>query len=209
MPYEGNEMPDVSSASLSTGPLPIMRPDRTALFLRMHAVQLNMHSNYSEQLEAQIFCQPCGEMDSKLRNKYRKILNSIDAYKVLVNLWKESEFVTDEALAEAGLCREYQGRDVTAHTLAVDLAQTTQQVSKMNSRVRMIGLSAASYNLVDRKLVYSTKALLKGTNLLHAFMSRLSAKNILALSDFAPLASTPTHSSPDSHSACADMGDKK
>jgi hypothetical protein len=160
-------------------------PNDVPLLLRAHALHLNMIANYIEQLEATIFCQTAVDGDGKVLLKYRRILQSSDAYKVLVVIWKESSFVSERDLSAAGLNRSYCGRDLTAHTLATDLSHTPYEVGKLNSRVRIIGLAAAAYHLVDRDLVHGTRVVLKGTCILHNFMSHLSIKNILQLENWA------------------------
>jgi hypothetical protein len=183
-------MPGVSSTPLpEQEPPPIVRADQTALFLRGQGVFLQMIANYEDHLEEAIFRreQPDGD-DRKLLLKYRRVLRSIDSLKTFLIIWKESEFVDDQALAQAGLCRTYQGRDLTAYSLATDFAGNSPKlVAKLNSRIRMIALAAAAHQLVDRAGVHSTKVILKGTPVLHEFMSSLSAKNILAMSSFGPL----------------------
>jgi hypothetical protein len=180
-------MPELSRAPLPDATPTTGRADRIALFLRAHAVHLDMISNYEELLQATIFIRETAGCDAKLLKKYRRALQSADSYKVLTIIWKESRFVPLDRLVEAGLCRNYEEGDLTAHRLAADLTESPHDVAKLNSRIRNIGLAAAAYQLVDRDLVCSTKVIFKGTHLLHEFMSDLSAKNILAMSGLVPL----------------------
>lgn len=183
-------MQELSSAPLPEESRSIRRADRTALVLKVHAVQLDMLANYEHQLLSTVFVRTPTDCDAKLSKKYRRTLLSSDAFKVLSIIWKESSFVTDEALAEAGLTRAYKANELTAHRLAADLTEDTHEVAKFNSRIRTIGMAAASYELTDRALVHSTRVILKGTDILHQFMTDLSAKNILAMARFVPLSPT-------------------
>jgi hypothetical protein len=172
---------------------------RIPIFIKAHAVHLDMITNYGDLLQDTIFTLPpvgCDPENPKLLKHYRRTLNSIDAYKVLAVIWKESPFVDDDVLAKAGLSREYKGRALTSYTLAADFSETPQQVGKLNSRIRDIGLSAAAYQLIDRQYVHNTKAILTGTTILHSFMLHLGEKNSLAMARFVPLSAVMSASPP-------------
>jgi hypothetical protein len=177
---------------LSPAPLPdeaarITQPDGTSTFLRAHAVHLDMIANYEELLAATVFSRRVSDCDAKRLRAHRRALGTMDAYKILVFIWKESSLVTEDDLIQAGLCREYQGRSLTAYSLATEMTVNPKEVAKLNSRIRKIVIAAAHYELIDRNAASSTEVILSGTELLHDFMSDLSAKNILAMSRFVPL----------------------
>lgn len=179
-------MQEVSSAPFAHERPPIAHFDRTADFLRASAILMDMIANYGEQLEATIFCPSNSCPNAKLFRKHRRTLKSIDAFRVLAVIWKESEFVTEAALVNAGLVRDYQERQLTAYSLAQDFSEAPQQVARLNSRIRTIGIAAAAYQLVDRNGVplvdgdgvNGNKVILRGTRRLHKFMSEFNAKNI-------------------------------
>jgi hypothetical protein len=187
-------MQEVSTPLPSEPPL-IVRAEPTGLFLRVQATLMDMNASYGEQLEATVFPRLTGCDDRKLIKQYRRILRGSEAHNVLGIIWKESEFISDAALAQFELCRAYQGRPLTCHSLAVDLAETPQEVAKLNSRVRIIGIAAAAHQLVDRKEVSSTKIVLNGTKVLHEFMIELNSKRILAVARFVPLINASTDGS--------------
>jgi hypothetical protein len=178
----------------TTPPLPLShdRPpevlaDRTSISLRAHAIQLDITANYGLLLEQTIFDRTIDGVDhknDKLYQSYRRTLKTIDAYRILAILWKESEFITDNDLEMAGMRRLYQGRHLTAHGLAVELAEVGREVAALNTRIRMIAVAASAYELVDRDAVNSTTVSLKGTLILHEFMMLLSAKNIQTMAKF-------------------------
>jgi hypothetical protein len=182
--------------------------DRTAILLRVHAAQMDMVANYYTQLDA-IFCLPGAGIghDAKAIRKYRRALRSPDAQNVLAYLWKESPFVSDQALALAGLSRDYFGRDITASALASEFAESPKEVSKMYSSIRNIAISASAFNLVERNEIWSTKVILKGTKLLHTFMCNVSETNILALAGLVNLSSPEIERDATAH--CNDVGGKR
>jgi hypothetical protein len=179
-------MPEIS-APFPEEPRRIMRPDRTALLLHVQGVRMDLLAAYGELLETMIFARTTVACDEKLLLKYCRTLKSNEAHNVLSIIWKESTFVTAEALAQAGVGREYQGTDLTAHRLAVDLCERPQDVSKVNSRVRNIAIAAASFHLVDRTLAHSTKTVMSGTRTLHEFMTELNSVNIKTLASLLPI----------------------
>jgi hypothetical protein len=183
-------MQKLSSAPLPEGPPQIKRDKTSALLLRAPGIHLDMLAAYHESLEAFVFPHANTECGSKLLIKYRRILRTPDAGKVLAITWKESEFVSDEALTDAGLSRVYNEKDLTAHSLAVALAESPQDVGKLNSQIRNIGIAAAAHQLIGRDELHSTKVLLRGTFLLHDFMVNLSEKYITAIANFIPVAPT-------------------
>jgi hypothetical protein len=158
----------------------------TSLLLRAHAIHMDMAASFSNQLEHRIFSQSISGFPPKTLNKYRRTLRDTDAYKILALIWKESEFIPQEALV-GNLQQRYRGRQLTSHGLAVELAESPHDVAKLNSQIRNIGLAAAAYQLVDRKLIHNTRVILKGTILLDQFMSALGAKYISLAESFAPL----------------------
>jgi hypothetical protein len=110
-------MPELSSTSSPEGFPPLAYAESAVPFLRVQATHMDMIANYEELLDAMIFSQQPLGCDGKLSKKYRRVLATLDSYKVLNIIWKESEFMND-ALACAGLRRMYEQNQLTAHRLA-------------------------------------------------------------------------------------------
>jgi hypothetical protein len=158
-------------------------PTQAVFSLRFHTVQLKIFSNYENHLEEVVFTRRPNDLDEKLFKKYCRILKKIDAYKILAFLWKESEFIGEEVMAQLGLRKSYKGKSLTAHHLAADLAETGAEVAALNSRIRIIAIAASNFGLVDRESLNSTTVILKGTALLHQFMTGLATQNLLLLNE--------------------------
>jgi hypothetical protein len=165
--------------------------DPISIAIRVHALQMDFAANYEAHLEETVFNRSVDKVDAKDSRKYSRTLKSIEAYKILALLWKESSFVTEGALAAAGTRRQYSEKIITAHRLAADLADGAHQVSILNSRIRTIGIAAAAYGLVDRDAAKATNVPLRGTQILHDFMTGLSKKNLLLLADVVRLMDVP------------------
>lgn len=181
-------MRDLSSALFPVETPPILAVDQTSINLCVQALQHNMQANFEQHLRELVFCNSREPVGTKLEVKYRRTISTGEAAKILSLLWKESDFVTEAALRASGLGiqKSYSGVALTAHSLAVDLAETPQQVSKLNSSIRSIALSAANYGLVHRNSVNTTKVILRGSKNLHAFMSQVNTKNIAILTELMP-----------------------
>jgi hypothetical protein len=95
--------------------------------------------------------------------------------------------VGKDVLAQLNLTKTYQGKFLTAHHLAADLAETGADVAALNSRIRLIAIAASTFDLVDRECLNSTAVLLKGTALLHHFMTSLATQNLVLLNELTPV----------------------
>lgn len=128
------------------------------LALRFHIFQMKIGAAFEAYLEKVIFKVPVrgsAEKDRKLRQKYQRALRTRDAYQILVLIWKESQFFTDEMLAQAKIFRVFAHRPLTVYGLARDLAEHKADRSKMNSRIRTIALAARP--IISLSLMRSTR----------------------------------------------------
>ena len=147
--------------------------DQGALALRFHFMQMKIGAAYDAYLEKVVFKSPVrgqSEKDRKLQHKYQKALKTRDAYSILALVWKESSFVTDEMLTQAGISRAFTQRPLTVYGLACDLTERESDRSKINSRVRTIVVAAEAYHLIDFDRKHATENLLRATDALNELM---------------------------------------
>jgi hypothetical protein len=172
--------------------------ERASTSLRVHALQLDIIASYGALLEQDIFNHPDvdREIGKKLAQSQRRTLKSIDAYKILSIIWKESEFISSGDLRAAGLTSLFERKQLTAYGLACEIAETKYEVAAVNTRIRNIAVAASTYQLMDRSAAGSTAKMLKGTRLLHDFMTKLSERDIQAWTNFTEISHPSAHRFP-------------
>jgi hypothetical protein len=148
-----------------------------AMALRTQVTYQLMGHNYRTLMREMIFSQKIPNISEKTLRKYQRTLEDVEAHDTLAIIWKETCDIPDQAISDADLTRSYQDCTITAHRLAVDTAESTDELAAANSRLRNIGLAASSYRLVDRVGLRLTKVSLRGTPLLHEFMCTLGEMN--------------------------------
>jgi hypothetical protein len=112
-------------------------------------------------------------IDKKSRRNYERLLLSETAQLVLMLIWKEDFSYNSDSITKH-LTQNLPPKILTAHSLAVSLAKTPQEVAAINTSVRSIVIAAQSFGLIDRSPVFSRKVSLRGTSVLHEVMLRLS-----------------------------------
>jgi hypothetical protein len=114
---------------------------------------------------------------------YRKQLQSDDAALILTILWQESSYISDRDAESIGFSRSPSRAGITQHGIAVALAKDRGELATISSRVRRVSLAAAAYGLIERNVrAYHTAIPLRGTELLHNFMTRVVSETVRAVS---------------------------
>jgi hypothetical protein len=106
-------------------------------------------------------------------SSYRKLLLQKEAEIILGMIWKESVFVGDRELNEAGVLRSFDS-GITQHGLAVALASSPKDVSALNSFVRNVSLASEHFGLIKRNTISPTRVFLEGTALLDQLIKSLA-----------------------------------
>jgi len=153
-------------------------PGPTSRALFSHLIQFEIEENYFELLRSNVLSKVDPGRDRKRHLYFERVLKTPDARMVLAIIWKESPYVTAADLSAAGLSKTYDTSELTSHGLAVHLATTPRDVSKLNSKVRTIGLAAEHFGLITKRKLGSTRTVLEGTALLHDLMKALGESNI-------------------------------
>ena len=112
------------------------------------------------------------EDDRSNLKAHQRTLRSDEAYLVLAIIWKESPCIPDDELKRQGMVRQFTQRELTVFGLARHLSQSVDHLAALNSRIRSIVMAATEFGLVDEQR-NSRKVSLRGTELLHQFMTAL------------------------------------
>lgn len=155
-------------------PLHMINPILRAL--NVHGAHENIDECRIELLEQLIFKRV--PFQNKPFTSYRRLLSTGGAAKILLNLWKESEYVSEAELAELGMRRSFGIEGVTQHGLAVGLAEIPAEVSALNAQVRSVSIAGAAFGLVKRDEQSVKRVCISGTALLHEYMIRLAEAHI-------------------------------
>jgi hypothetical protein len=149
-------------------------PSEIEAALRVSAAAFALGTLYSDLLNRMVFKHPRPGYDAKDIIKFKRLLRDDEAYYILLLLWRESPFVTDECLERMSLAREFTDAPLTAWGLATKLATIPDELAKTNSRIRAVGLAAEAFGLIERENLRTTSKPLIGTQFLHQFMMALS-----------------------------------
>jgi hypothetical protein len=155
--------------------------------LRLNAAILALAALYGDLLRKTILNQPPCGCDRKAVMKYNRILLNDEAYLILLVIWRESSFVSEECLQRLGFKREFPGRTMTAHGLATKLATSAETLAKTNARIRSVGIAAAAYGLIERDSSRDKSKPLIATLRLHQFFVALSHQQLSNLSELMPV----------------------
>ena len=117
--------------------------------LKLSAFRQAMSSNYREILESTIFRETIIKGKEGLR--LRKVLCNEEANTVLDLVWKESLYVSDENISDAGYDGKTFAGDMTCHSLGVLFAEDKTKVAAAVARVRNIVLAGCDYGLISRE----------------------------------------------------------
>jgi hypothetical protein len=113
--------------------------------------------------------------DAKDLLKYQRLLLDNETYSELLVIWRESPHVLDDHLAQANHERHFSGEVMTAYGLAKRLAESTQDLARVNSRIQSIATAAEAYGLVERGNPNVKNRPLVATKRLNEFVLRLSS----------------------------------
>jgi hypothetical protein len=160
------------------------------LALRINAAVNALGTQYSELLEAMIFPRPLLGYDRKELTRHKRCLSDDEAYQILLVVWKESRFVTDEVLGRVGFNRNFTTGALTTWSLATKIATSTTELAATNTRIRTIAIAAEAFGLVERENSRATRKPIQGTELLNSFMVSLSENQFRLLADLAPFLSS-------------------
>jgi hypothetical protein len=164
--------------------------DTTLASVGVQGVQLKLKASYSALLKDMILPYPQDRSNPKLLARFFRTLDDERTHSILVLIWQASEPVSRYPSAAGGLRRDKDGH-LTSYGLAVQLATSPGEVSKINSRIRKIGIAAAAYGLVERIDIRKTKVNLEGTPLLHEFILKLSGISAAAILELIPRLKPP------------------
>jgi hypothetical protein len=143
----------------------------------VHALTHDMAANYAQLLD-KVLSQPADRgFDLKDRVRFRRVLRDEDAFRILSVIWKESNYVSHEDLEAVDLGRSMEPDNLTTFGLAVKLASSPRELSKLNSRIRQIAIAANAFGLIERHRASTTNVQLRATEALHNFMMRLAEEN--------------------------------
>ena len=160
------------------------RSTAVVVALKAHATFMDMKANIETALDEVIDDFREKAANRKLFRKHRRVLLSNGGYDVILFIWKESRFVSEDEIAAAGLSRRYGGRMITAHNLATEFSEEPAEVGKMNSKIRSIGLAANYFGLLERKKQRGKAVELRATDLLDSLMARTADKHVADLVQF-------------------------
>jgi hypothetical protein len=157
---------------------------QVAMALRMGHLFNSLCEAYQEALKETIFSKPIHGHDQKLLTTFRKSLEDEEAYSILMTTWKESPFVTEEALAMANMDRIFKNAPLTVYGLAAKISVTALDLAKTNSRIRAIAIAAEAYGLVERSGVKTNSRPLSATALLHQLILTIFEKQFGLIAEF-------------------------
>jgi hypothetical protein len=155
--------------------------------LRLSAGILALAALYGELLRSTVLNQAPNGCDRKDVTKYSRILLGDEAYFILLVIWRESPFVSDECLQRLNFKREFPNGTMTAHGLATKIATSASTLAKTNARVRSIGIAAEAYGLIERDSSRDKNKPLVATLRLHQFFVTLSNQQLSNLSELIPV----------------------
>jgi len=138
--------------------------------LRMGNALISTSAMYEDFLRQQVFPHPRSDLSKKDILRHQNVLKSEDALAVLLLVWKESHFVSEEALKRLNIQRTFDHEPVTAYGLAKRLATSVHDFGKDVPRVRSIVLSAEAFGLLDRDRSRSRGGALHATERLNQFI---------------------------------------
>jgi hypothetical protein len=161
------------------------RSTAVVVALKAHATFMDMKANIETTLDevTENFLEKKAA-NRKLFMKHRRMLLLSGGYDVLSFIWKESRFVSEDEIDAAGILRKYGGRIITAHNLAAAFSEEPDDVGKMNSKIRSIGLAANYFGLLERKKQRGKAVELRATDLLDSLMARIADKHVADLVRF-------------------------
>jgi hypothetical protein len=161
-----------------------MRDEETVADLRAHGIFMDLKANIEIALDEVIKQVSAGVLDRKLFKKHRRVLLCSGNFDVILFIWKESRFVSEDAAIIAGLNRKFSGKIITAHNLAAEFSESPREVGRMNSKMRSIGLAAEYFGLLERRIQLGKAVELRATELLDCLMKRIAALNLLDVVKF-------------------------
>lgn len=151
---------------------PVLQADHVEVLsaLENHRQLITAVSTYNEMLNRHVFPHILPGHDRKQQLSYKKLLEQFDTYEILFLIWKESSFVSEEALIQAAMGKSYTQNEMSVHRIGVDVSDCSQDVSKNVSWIRSIVIAAEAFNLVKRIEISKTKVSISATSVLHNFM---------------------------------------
>jgi hypothetical protein len=122
--------------------------------------------------------------DRKRHSSYTRILLAAETFKVLVIIWKESEFVSEHEMSSCGLSKSFEPGRMTQLGLAKELASSGGDSSSFFNLVRNIGLAGEWFGLIERKEFARNKVILSATEKLHNIMTCIAQEYMIINSEF-------------------------
>ena len=184
----------LSLLSAVTVPGPVTPSDNDEI-AALHAADtwVAAHAHYEDLLRRDILCNPRDHLlaDNKLRRHCARLLITQDARAILTTIWRETGPFSAATLADPRFCRQFAAEPLTSWKLATKLT-TSEEVAALNSRIRNIAGAAEAYYLLARDLTRSNRRPLQATELLHAFMLKLSRYNHAAFTEHIRQSSPPS-----------------
>lgn len=161
-------------------------PAEVEVTLRLNAGILALAALYGELLKKTVLNLPPSDCDRKDIIKYSRILLGDDAYFILLVIWRESPFVSDECLQRLNFKREFPNGTMTAHGLATKIATSAATLAKTNARIRSVGIAAEAYGLIERDSSRDKNKPLVAALRLHQFFVALSNQQLSNLGELIP-----------------------
>ncbi len=160
----------------------------TALALASSDVLFRMIRPYLFLLDTDIFPHPISKIseDRKTIKAAKSKLASLAALEALTVVWKESQFVDDDALLIAGMTRSFIEIPLTKHSLSkacCDNAGVTDpaKVHSAQSDINRIFKAAELFGLIARKDKIGNRVPIEGTELLNKLMHEFHGRNALQI----------------------------
>ena len=129
---------------------------------------------YQRAIE-QIISEPRQGIFKKDQIRLSKILLSMPTMLILLVIWKESDFVTEEDLSKVGMKKSFSlGNPLNCHGMARQLAVDAYDLAKVQKRIRGIVEAGQAYGLIEREVARSKLVEISGTVSLDALMRAMS-----------------------------------
>lgn len=139
--------------------------------LRMSLVHAGFGLNHAELLKSVFDMETCDiALDSD-----KKRLKDDQSIAVFTIIWKNSDYISDDDLMNAGMTRN--DVDLNVNRISVMLEKDTAKLDSTRAFVAKVIRSAKEAGLVEEEKINSTRHVIKGTKLLHDFMCKLAYQN--------------------------------
>ncbi len=154
--------------------------DVEAAALKSAAAGFALAAAYQDELTQSVFRLRASD-PQKLRLARQNVLADLNTFPVLQFVWKESLFVSADALTAAGIQRLTHGGPLTVQTLTTLLHTGASNISAALRRVDAILRAGKAYGLIETRAIDSKMIEIAGTAVLHAFMLRVYVGQVIRL----------------------------